>query len=86
MKKKEKVKKKKEDDGAGTGLEVDQDLSEDETEEEEFTFEGVTYKKTPEGEIIDDDFNYIGDDDGEGGITFTDDDALERHEGKKASL
>ena len=95
--KKEKVKKVKkepeeeeeeeeEDDGAGTGLKFDQDLSEDESEEKEFVFEGVTYKKTPEGEIIDHDFNYIGDDDGEGGITFTDDDALERHEENKASL
>ena len=95
VKKKEKVKKEKvkkepeeeeEDDGAGTGLKFDQDLSEDESEEKEFVFEGVTYKKTPEGEIIDHEFNYIGDDDGEGGITFTDDDALERHEENKASL
>ncbi len=88
--KKEKVKKEpeeeEEDDGAGTGLKFDQDLSEDESEEKEFVFEGVTYKKTPEGEIIDHEFNYIGDDDGEGGITFTDDDALERHEENKASL
>ena len=95
VKKKEKVKKEKvkkepeeeeEDDGAGTGLKFDQDLSEDESEEKEFVFEGVTYKKTPEGEIIDHEYNYIGDDDGEGGITFTDDDALERHEENKASL
>ena len=88
--KKEKVKKEpeeeEEDDGAGTGLKFDQDLSEDESEEKEFVFEGVTYKKTPEGEIIDHEYNYIGDDDGEGGITFTDDDALERHEENKASL
>ena len=88
--KKEKVKKEpeeeEEDDGAGTGLKFDQDLSEDESEEKDFVFEGVTYKKTPEGEIIDHEYNYIGDDDGEGGITFTDDDALERHEENKASL
>ena len=82
----EEEEEEEEDDGAGTGLKFDQDLSEDESEEKEFVFEGVTYKKTPEGEIIDHDFNYIGDDDGEGGITFTDDDALERHEENKASL
>ena len=85
-KKKKEPEEEEEDDGAGTGLKFDQDLSEDESEEKEFVFEGVTYKKTPEGEIIDHEFNYIGDDDGEGGITFTDDDALERHEENKASL
>jgi transcriptional regulator ATRX len=83
-----------EDDGAGTGLlkpgsdceGAEEDLEEDESDEVEFVFEGVKYKKTPEGEIIDDEFNYIGEFDGEGGISFTDGDALEKHEEYKAAL
>ena len=42
------------------------------------------YKITPDGEIIDDDFNYMGEHDGDGGIAFTDDEALERHEKYKS--
>ena len=77
-------KRKKEDDAKGTGLkkvESEEELDEDDDEEEKpFEYEGVTYKITPDGEIIDDDFNYMGEHDGDGGIAFTDDEAVERHE------
>ena len=55
---------------------------EDEEDEEEklFEYEGVAYKITPDGEIIDDDYNYMGEHDGDGGIEFADDEAVERHE------
>jgi hypothetical protein len=70
-------------DGKKSSKKEDEEDGEEEEEEEEeklFEYEGVGYKITPEGEIIDDDYNYMGEHDGDGGIEFADDEAVERHE------
>lgn len=69
--------------------------SEDETEEKEeeeddeltpFTFEGVKYIRTEDGEILTPDYDMIGEDDGGGGIDWLNEEAEENHRQLVADL
>jgi flagellar biosynthesis GTPase FlhF len=79
-KKAEKVTKKK----------VEEEEGNDDEEEEEddgntpFVFEGVEYLRTEDGDIVDpENFDLMGEDDGHGGIDWSDEDMMKKHEEKK---
>ena len=68
---------------------MEEDWSDDEEEEDEdgntpFVFEGVEYLRTEDGDIVDpENFDLMGEDDGQGGIDWSDEDMMKKHEEKK---
>ena len=80
--KKEKVKKTKK-------VTKEEEEKEEEEEEDEdgntpFVFEGVEYLRTEDGDIVDpENFDLMGEDDGQGGIDWSDEDMMKKHEEKK---
>ena len=67
--------------------ESDEELDADEDGNTPYIFEGVKYLKTEDGDIVDPDtFDLMGEDDGVGGIDWSDSEMLEKHEEKRDSL
>ena len=67
--------------------ESDEELDADEDGNTPYIFEGVKYLKTEDGDIVDPDtFDLMGEDDGAGGIEWSDPEMLEKHEEKRDSL
>ena len=78
----EKPKKEK---NAGDDEEEEEEQEEDEDGNTPFVFEGVEYLRTEDGDIVDpENFDLMGeDDDGQGGIDWSDEDMMKKHEEKK---
>ena len=67
--------------------ESDEELEADEDGNTPYIFEGVKYLKTEDGDIVDPEtFDLMGEDDGAGGIDWSDSEMLEKHEEKRDSL